>query len=81
MKKQSIIYGFMIVAGSLLFTSCSTKETAKSEADKVTETNNTEVKSDTQADTTMKISEPAETKKTGVGEKDETEENEKEDKD
>lgn len=78
MKKQSIIYGF-IIAGSLLFSSCSTKETAKSETDKVTENNNTEVKSDTPADTTMKISEPAETKKkTGADEK---EENEKEDKD
>lgn len=81
MKKQSIIYGFMIIAGSLLFSSCSTKETAKSETDKVTENNNSEVRSDT-ADTTMKISESAETKKkTGAGEKDEKEENEIEDND
>lgn len=85
MKKQSIVYGLMIMAGSLLFSSCSSKEAAKSETDKVSENNNTEANPDNPADTTMNISESAETKKeTGAGEKEENEENEeneKEDKD
>ena len=77
MKNQSIIYGFMIIAVSLLVLSCN-NEASKSEANEASENNTTEMAPNKPADTTMKINELAEPiTGTRAGEKDEKEESEK----
>lgn len=81
MKKKSIIHGFIMIAGSLLFFSCSNNESAKSEANKTAEINSTEIASSIPADTIKNLNDSAEVKKEiGAPEKGEKEENEKNEK-
>ena len=76
MKKQSIIYGSMMIAVSLLALSCSNNEASKSEANEASENNTTETAPNKPADTTLKTNESAEPiTGTRAGEKDEKEEN------